>query len=105
MRTYRRWSPAHRNSREIRRSACRVRPLPGPEIGGHKYRQFADTTLGEVISDRLAFGVASVFGSALVGAMMQYLLTGKGPTGINDLAYPKTGKINRDGTEERLSFP
>jgi hypothetical protein len=60
---------------------------------------------GQGISDRLAFGVASVAGGALVSAMTQYLLTGQGPSGLRDLIYPRTGRTNRDGTPERLSIP
>jgi hypothetical protein len=40
-----------------------------------------------------------------MGAMTQYLLTGKGPDESKDFFFPKTGRKNADGSDERLAFP
>jgi len=40
-----------------------------------------------------------------MGAVLQYLLTGSGPSEIKDYFFPKTGRKNADGTDERVSFP
>jgi hypothetical protein len=34
-----------------------------------------------------------------------WAFTGKGPDDPKDLIFPKTGRMNQDGTAERLSFP
>ncbi|MDR0273883.1 MAG: hypothetical protein LBI48_00765 [Burkholderiaceae bacterium] len=40
-----------------------------------------------------------------LGAVTQYLLTGKGPEELKDYVFPKTGRKNPDGSDERISFP
>jgi hypothetical protein len=60
---------------------------------------------GEGISDRVAYVIGATFGSALLGAVTQYLLTGKPPEEPKDLFYPKTGRTRPDGAPDRLSFP
>lgn len=60
---------------------------------------------GEGISHRLAYigGMTAV--TAMYGAMMQYMYTGKGPDEAKDFFFPKTGQKNPDGTAERKSLP
>lgn len=60
---------------------------------------------GEGISHRLAYigGMTAV--TAMYGAMIQYLYTGKGPEEAKDFFFPKTGQTNPDGTAERKSLP
>lgn len=38
-------------------------------------------------------------------AALQYALTGQAPTDKKDYFFPKTGRKNPDGTDERVSFP
>jgi hypothetical protein len=57
------------------------------------------------LSDRTSYIFALTFMSAIVGALTQYLYTGKGPSEPKDLFFPKTGKARPDGTEDRLSLP
>ena len=38
-------------------------------------------------------------------AALQYLLTGKGPDGVKDYFFPKTGRKNDDDSDERLQLP
>jgi len=40
-----------------------------------------------------------------MGATLQYMLTGSGPDELKDYFFPKTGRTNPDGTDERVSFP
>ena len=40
-----------------------------------------------------------------MGAALQYMLTGNGPGELKDYFFPKTGRTNPDGTDERVSFP
>lgn len=50
----------------------------------------------------------TIAGTALImgiSAFVQYILTGKKPENNEDYFFPKTGKKNRDGTDERISFP
>ncbi|MES1975445.1 MAG: hypothetical protein V4472_23560 [Pseudomonadota bacterium] len=65
----------------------------------------AGVTKGEGVSIRLAYlaGLATV--PALYGAMIQYLLTGKGPEELKDLYFPKTGRTRPDGSPDRISLP
>lgn len=60
---------------------------------------------GEGISHRLAYigGMTAV--TAMYGAMIQYMYTGKGPDEAKDFFFPKTGQKNPDGSAERKSLP
>jgi hypothetical protein len=40
-----------------------------------------------------------------MGAVFQYLMTGNGPGETKDYFFPKTGRKNTDGPDERISFP
>ena len=57
------------------------------------------------LSDRTSYIFALTFMSAIAGALTQYLYTGKGPSELKDLFFPKTGKVRPDGTEDRISLP
>ena len=43
--------------------------------------------------------------TALIGGIITYLNTGEKPKDVKDLMYPRTGKKNYDGTDERLVLP
>ncbi|MBF0517295.1 MAG: hypothetical protein HQK97_09295, partial [Nitrospirae bacterium] len=43
--------------------------------------------------------------TGIMGAVTQFLLSGKGPEGITDLYYPKTGNLDEYGNPERISYP
>jgi hypothetical protein len=43
--------------------------------------------------------------SAITGGLLTRLFTGQSPSGITDYFYPRTGRKNADGTDERLSLP
>lgn len=80
--------------------------------------------LGRAIKDpkltpRLAYTLALPIVLGIHGAMVQYLLTGlrpgerrpdappdsPDPSPIKDMAFPRSGRVNPDGTEERTSIP
>jgi hypothetical protein len=64
---------------------------------------------GKVTADDWGHKAPYVFGlmftAALVGATLQYLMTGNGPEDLKDLAFPRTGRFEPDGTAERISLP
>jgi len=41
----------------------------------------------------------------IYGAIKQYLMTGEPPKELKDYFFPKTGKLNPDGSPERISMP
>lgn len=58
-----------------------------------------------VVTRKMAYAVALPITVATIGAMYQYMKTGKGPDELRDYFYPKTGKTLPDGTPERVDFP
>lgn len=60
---------------------------------------------GKGISERTAYTASLGVGTMLIGAILQKTFTGKGPTELIDYFYPKTGKVDKNGNEERVSLP
>jgi hypothetical protein len=60
---------------------------------------------GQGISPRLAYVVGLPLVTAFYGAIYQYLMTGRGPDELKDYFAPKTGRMNKDGTPERMVLP
>ncbi len=54
---------------------------------------------------RVAYALWMTATVALMGAIYQYLRTGKGPSEFKDLPYPKTGNKLPNGEAERVSLP
>ncbi|GAA0721233.1 diguanylate cyclase domain-containing protein [Dokdonella soli] len=63
-----------------------------------------DATMARV-TGRLSYLIALNAGIGALGAATQYLLTGQAPAELKDYFFPKTGRQNPDGSEERISFP
>lgn len=64
----------------------------------------ADAHMGRMGSNLSYFiTLALTLGGGM--AALQYLLTGKGPDGIKDYFFPKTGRKNDDDSDERLQLP
>ena len=57
---------------------------------------------GEVMTNRMAYTIALPACTALMGAIMQYLMTGSGPEELKDYFYPKTGNMTPNGSAERV---
>ena len=58
-----------------------------------------------VLTHRMAYLVSLPVTVGMIGAMYQYLHTGKGPQSLQDYFMPLTGKKNPDGSDERVIFP
>ncbi len=56
-------------------------------------------------SFRAAYLVALPVVTGTIGAMMTYLMTGKGPETLLDYFYPKTGNLDENGRSERVTLP
>jgi hypothetical protein len=63
-----------------------------------------DATMGR-ISGRLTYLISLGLIMGGMNAVTQYLLTGEGPSETKDYFFPKTGRRNSDGSDERLQFP
>lgn len=57
------------------------------------------------LTTRMAYLVAMPMVTGMAGAMLQYLMTGKGPDELKDYFFPKTGAVDEKGLPERLSQP
>jgi hypothetical protein len=57
------------------------------------------------LSYRTAYKAGLLGSTMLAGGLLHKLLTGKTPENITDWTYPRTGRKNADGTDERLSLP
>jgi hypothetical protein len=58
-----------------------------------------------ILSRKQAYVISAAFNYALLGAIVQYVLTGMLPDDWKDYFFPKTGQDNPDGSPERLSLP
>ncbi|HEX5464454.1 MAG TPA: hypothetical protein VFW88_07040 [Burkholderiales bacterium] len=63
-----------------------------------------DADMGRV-SGRLTYFLSLALIMGGTSAITQYLMTGKGPDELEDYFFPKTGRLNADGSAERLQFP
>ncbi len=57
------------------------------------------------ITGRLSYLVALNVGMGTLGAITQMMMSGKPPTELKDYFFPRTGRKNQDGSDERISFP
>jgi hypothetical protein len=83
------------------------------EIGGGAYDMLAHgftnlrkglTGKGDVkaASYRMYYPLGMVLGTAYFSSLLQYAMTGKGPSQLADYFYPKTGLIDQNGKPERV---
>ena len=56
-------------------------------------------------SQKMAYVTGAAIVYSTLGAVITYILTGKPPEEPKDYFFPKTGRKNPDGTDERLSLP
>jgi hypothetical protein len=76
------------------------------EIGGG----VIDPFINNGFTDRSAFVIAMIAGTAVLGALTQFIFTQKLPDvttidGLKDLYYPKDGTTDENGNPNRLAFP
>lgn len=57
------------------------------------------------LTNRMAYSIAMPALSMAVGAITMYLMTGKGPDSLKDYFFPKTGEVDPQGRDIRLSLP
>ena len=57
------------------------------------------------LSQKMAYTIGAVTIYSVLGAVIQYALTGEPPEEAKDYLFPKTGMKNPDGSDERLSMP
>jgi hypothetical protein len=54
---------------------------------------------------RIAYLAGLVTVSAIMGALYQYLATGRGPEELKDYFFPKNGELDESGRPQRMSMP
>lgn len=75
------------------------------EIGGGLTDFATKTARGKGLSERSAYTVSLAATTMMLGTAMSYMFTGKPPQDAKDYFYPKTGKTDKNGNEERVSLP
>lgn len=75
-----------------------IDPTTGKESVVARQRQFT-------VTPRTAYAIALPLVVGTLGAITQYLYTGKGPEELKDYFFPKTGKKDEQGNDERVSLP
>lgn len=59
----------------------------------------------DIITSKMGYAFGAAISYAIQGMVLQYLLTGEPPEEVKDLYFPRTGRKNADGSDERLSMP
>lgn len=80
------------------------------EVGGGTTSLLKPSTLkglatGKGLPESTAYSLSLAAGTALIGTALSYLYTGKGPKNPIDYFYPKTGQVDKNGNDERVSLP
>ena len=57
------------------------------------------------LSHKTAYAIASAFVWVALGSALKYALTGSMPDDLEDTIFVKTGNLNPDGSEERITLP
>jgi len=57
------------------------------------------------VTGRLSYLIALNTTVAMMGMGLQYAMSGEDPKDLRDLFFPRTGRKNPDGTDERISLP
>lgn len=58
-----------------------------------------------VLTNRMAYAIALPMVVGIYGAITQKLLSGKDPESSTDLYFPRTGKVDANGREQRVMLP
>lgn len=70
------------------------------ELGGGAF----DLARGK-LTHRGAYLIALPMAVGFLGGVIHYLYNGKGPETLKDYFYPRTGRLDDDGNEERVQLP
>lgn len=82
-----------------------VRELGGGVANLAKKSTYQDLLSGKGLPNSTNYVLSLAAGTAMIGTAMNYMFTGKAPQTPTDFFYPKTGKIDKNGNEERVSLP
>ena len=76
-----------------------VRELGGAAVDTGRFAKGGDFT------DRMAYAIAMPIMTATQGAILTYMMTGKGPQEAMDYFFPPTGRTLATGSKERIALP
>jgi len=82
-----------------------LREIGGAPIDLGKQIYGAAKGQGFRVTPKMAYVLALPIISGMTGAITNYLYTGQPPKELKDYYFPRTGKMNADGTPERISIP
>jgi hypothetical protein len=82
-----------------------LRELGGGAMDALKWGNALRQGKGAEFTNRMAYTMALPLLAGTLGAAVNYMATGKWPEELKDYFYPKTGGINPDGSEARMSQP
>jgi hypothetical protein len=82
-----------------------LRELGGGAVDWGRQAKGAAQGRGFNMTDRMAYTAALPMTTALYGAIIMYLFTGKGPQELKDYFFPQTGRDTKEGFPERLTLP
>jgi hypothetical protein len=71
------------------------------ELGG----AVTDVATGKGLTHKVAYAASLPISVGMMGAIYQYLATGKGPQGLKDYFYPQTGTTDANGNPNRIQLP
>lgn len=74
------------------------------EIGGG-IKDIGKLAMTGEVTHRLSYLAGMTMAAGFAGALYQYLATGKGPEEGKDYFFPKTGRVRKDGSPDRISLP
>lgn len=81
-----------------------ARGAPPDEAGAQDYRKTWQR-VAEKFGHKIPYVIAMTATTMLTAATLQYLLTGEGPKELKDYFFPRTGRLTKYGTPERISLP
>lgn len=86
--------------RDLRRLWSPEKLLAPLDKGG----KITDADMGRV-TGRTSYLLTLAIVSGMSNALLQYALTGQAPSELKDYFFPRTGRKNSDGSDERLQLP
>jgi len=61
--------------------------------------------IAEKVGHKIPYTLALIGTTMVAGSILQYLLSGEGPKELKDYFFPRTGRMTKYGTPERISLP
>lgn len=82
-----------------------VREIGGGAVDTAKAAHDMMTGANPRLTYRMSYTMALPFGTAMLGGMLTYLMTGHGPQRMMDYFFPPTGGVTPNGGDERVNIP